>query len=269
MIKLIATDVDGTLVRDAAPSIYPEMIEMIKKLREHDIIFCIASGRQYSSMEKMFKEVKDDLIFIADNGAHVKCRGNDLNVTKMKPEHLKELMEELRGYQKEGCEIICEGPGMTYTESKNPDFIEFIETQYRCDYKQVDDVLTEGKDIVKASIFRRPSIRDIGEGKLIPKWKDRLKATMAGEDWVDFMDPSVDKGNALKFIQDFFGIKPEETMVFGDNNNDIGMLKRAVESYAVETAPEVVKASANHIAPSWREKGVYQVLEGLLAEIEQ
>ncbi len=264
MIKLIATDVDGTLVKDASPSIYPEMIEMIKKLREKDIIFCIASGRQYTSMEKMFKEVKDDLIFIADNGAHVKCRGNDLHVAKMNPEYLKELVEELRTYQSQGCEVICEGPGMTYTESKNPEFIEFIETQYRCDYKQVDDVLTEGKDLIKASIFRRPSIRDIGEGVLVPEWKDRLKATMAGEDWVDFMDPSVDKGHALEFIQKFFGIKPEETMVFGDNNNDIGMLKRAAESYAVETAPDVVKAAANHIAPSWKDKGVYQVLKTLV-----
>ena len=264
MIKLIATDVDGTLVKDASPSIYPEIIETIKMLREKDIVFCIASGRQYSSMEKMFKEVKDDLIFIADNGAHVKCRGNDLHVQKMNEEYLKELLPELRKYQAEGCEIICEGPGMTYTESKNPDFINFIETQYRCDYKLVDDVLTEGKDLIKASIFRRPSIRDIGEGTLVPEWKDRLKVTMAGEDWVDFMDKSVDKGHALEFIQKFYGIKPEETMVFGDNNNDIGMLKRAVESYAVETAPDVVKEAANHICPSWKEKGVYQVLKTLV-----
>ncbi len=258
MIKLIASDVDGTLVKDAAPKIYPEIIEMIKELREKDIIVCIASGRQYSSIEKMFKEVIDDLIVIADNGAHVKCRGVDMNVVKIDPEYITELVNDLRKY--EDCEIICEAPGMTYTETKNEDFIKFIEEQYRCDYKNVNDVLEDGKDIIKASIFRRPSIRDIGEGELIPKWKDRLKATMAGEDWVDFMDKSVDKGHALKFIQDFFGIKADETMVFGDNNNDIGMLECATESYAVETAPDVVKEHANYICPSWKDKGVYQVL---------
>ena len=42
MIKLIATDVDGTLVKDSSPEIYPEMIDMIKKIREQGIIFCIA-----------------------------------------------------------------------------------------------------------------------------------------------------------------------------------------------------------------------------------
>ena len=96
MIKLIATDVDGTLVKDASPEIYPEIIEMVKELRRRDIIVCIASGRQYSSIEKLFKDVKDDLIFIADNGAHVKCRGKDLNIVNMNPEYLDELIKELR-----------------------------------------------------------------------------------------------------------------------------------------------------------------------------
>jgi len=263
MIKLIATDVDGTLVRDSAPEVYPELIETIKRLREQDVIVCIASGRQYTSMEKMFREIKDDLIFIADNGAHIKCRGKDLHVANMNEEYLPELMGDLRKYKEEGCEVICEAPGLTYIESHNEDFISFIGEQYRCDYKIVDDVLAEGNNIIKASIFRRPSIRKIGEEDLIPKWSERLKATMAGEDWVDFMDKSVDKGRSLQFIQEFFGIKKEETMVFGDNNNDIGMLERAAESYAVETAPDVVKSHANHICPSWKEKGVYQVLKEL------
>ncbi len=259
MIKLIATDVDGTLVKDSSPEIYPEMIEMIKKLREQGIIFCIASGRQSTSIEKMFHEIKDDLIFLADTGAHVQCRGQNIHVANMNREYLEGVIKDLRLYKDQGCELICEAPGLTYIESKNQDFIDFIGEQYRCDYKIVDDVL-EQKDIIKASIFRRPSIRQIGEKVLIPKWSEYLKVVMAGEDWVDFMDPSVDKGHALKFVQDFYGIKPEETMVFGDNNNDIGMLLQAGESYAVATANDAVKASAKHICPSWMEKGVYQVL---------
>ncbi len=259
MIKLVTTDIDGTLVKDASPEIYPEMIEMIKYLRSQDVIVCIASGRQSSSIARMFKEVADDLIFIADNGAHIRCRGTDIHVARMDEEVVKELVEELRPL--EGCEKIFEAPGLTYTESKNPEFINFLKKEYRVNLEQVDDVLKEGKDIIKVSIFNRPSIRKMGEEVLIPKWSDRLKAVMAGEDWVDFMDKSVDKGYALEFVQNFFHITPEETMVFGDNNNDIGMLKRAKESYAVSTAPEVVKQSANHICGSWMEKGVYQVLK--------
>ena len=262
MIKLVATDVDGTLVKDSSPEIYPEMIEMIKKLREKDIIVCIASGRQYSSIARMFGEIKDDLIFIAGNGAHIKCRGVDMNVVKMDRALAEELAAELRELRAQGeCDLIYEAPGLTYMESDNEEFIHIIKDLYRNDTLLVDDALKECQDIVKISAFKRPSIRKLGEERLVPEWKDRLKATMAGEDWVDFMDKSVDKGNALKTIQDFFHITPEETMVFGDNNNDIGMLDIAAESYAVETAPDAVKAHAAHICGSWKEKGVYQVLK--------
>ncbi|NEX00855.1 hypothetical protein SAMN04487829_0433 [Pseudobutyrivibrio sp. NOR37] len=265
MIKLVATDVDGTLVKDSSPEVYSEMIEMIKKLRAQDIIVCIASGRQYGSISKMFKEVANDLIFIANNGAHIKCRGVDMHISKIDRHYVEELTKELR--QITDCEKAYEGAGVTYLETDNEDFIHVLRDQYRNDVAFVDDVLAENVDLVKISIFNRPSIRKLGEEKLIPEWSDHLKAVMAGEDWVDFMDKSVDKGNALKTIQDFFHINPDETMVFGDNNNDIGMLDVATESYAVETAPDVVKEHAKHICPSWKDKGVYKVLAEKFGEV--
>ncbi len=265
MIKLVATDVDGTLVQDSAPEVYPEMIDMIKKLRAEDIIVCIASGRQYSSIARMFDEIKDDLIFIAGNGSHIKCRGVDMHVAKMDRQYVIDLTEELRAI--DTCERIWEVPGLTYLENPTDSFLSIIRDHYRNDYRIVDDILAEDADIIKISAFNRPSIRDLGESKLIPEWKDKLKATMAGEDWVDFMDKSVDKGIALRRIQEFFGITPEETMVFGDNNNDIGMLDRAMESYAVETAPDAVKKHAAHICLPWQEKGVYKVLKDYFKDL--
>ena len=269
MIKLIATDVDGTLVKDSSPEVYPEMIEMIKKLREQDIIVCIASGRQYCSIAKMFNEIADDLIFIAGNGSHIKCRGTDMNIVPMKRDYVDELCAELRELKKtHEFEIAYEAPGLTLIESDNEYFIHVIRDNYRNEVRMVKDALKEPVELTKISIFNRPSIRELGETKLIPEWSDRLRAVMAGEDWVDFMDKSVDKGNALKTIQDFFHISKEETMVFGDNGNDVGMLKVAAESYAVESAPNEVKAHAAHICGSWKDKGVLRVLEGIYGKID-
>ncbi|MBQ8188692.1 MAG: HAD hydrolase family protein, partial [Lachnospiraceae bacterium] len=87
--------------------------------------------------------------------------------------------------------------------------------------------------------------------------------------WVDFMDKSVDKGNALRTIQEALGISKEETMSFGDNNNDLGLMLAAEESYAVENAVEDVKKAAKHICKSYTEKGVYHVLHDMLKEKEE
>lgn len=258
MIKLIATDVDGTLVKDSSPDIYPEIFDIIRALKAHGVLFCVASGRQYTSIEQMFHEVKDDIVYIADNGAHIKCRGVDINATKIREDYLTELVGELKEYKDIG--IVCEAPGLSYIEEGNDELIHIVRDNYRARVQIVKDILKEGKDIIKVSTHDYPSIRTLGEEVMIPRWSDRLKATMAGDEWLDFMDKSVDKGNALKFVQERFGISLKETMTFGDNNNDMGMLERAEFSYAVESAPDVVKERAAYICPSWKEKGVYQVL---------
>ncbi len=262
MIKLIATDVDGTLVKDSSPSIYPEIFDVIRQLRERDIIFAIASGRQYYSIANMFAPVADDLIFIAENGAHIKCRGNDMSIISMKKEDTTEIIEDIRKVP--NGEMIVSTPNGSYLETKNQSFIDLITNKYHNKVILCDDVLKENINIIKIAVYRKDSIRDYGESTLIPKWKDRCRCCMAGEEWVDFMDESVDKGNAIHTLQDFFHISKEETMTFGDNGNDVGMLSAAGESYVVESAREEVKKYANHICGAYDKKGVYQVLTELL-----
>lgn len=78
------------------------------------------------------------------------------------------------------------------------------------------------------------------------------------------MELNVDKGVALSEIQDLLKISIDETMAFGDNINDIGMLKRAGESYAVANARQEVKDVAKHITDSNVNNGVIKVLETLV-----
>ena len=67
MIKLIATDLDGTLL-DEKSEINPEFYKVFKKLRERGIMFSAASGRQYQNLIKKFEDIKDDMMFISENG---------------------------------------------------------------------------------------------------------------------------------------------------------------------------------------------------------
>ncbi len=260
-IRLVATDVDGTLVKDSSNEVYPEIIEAVRKLRKKDILFVVASGRQYYSLVKLFNEVREDMIFIAENGAHIRCRDTDISVVPMDPEIARELILESRRFP--GVDVIVSTAKGAYLESKNQEFLDLITYGYQNKFTLVEDILKEDIDIIKVALYHKDSIREIGENILVPKWKDLCKACMAGEEWVDFMDASVDKGNALKTIQDFFHISRKETMVFGDNGNDVGMLKRAEESYVVSNARDDVKCHAKHLCAPYSEKGVYRELQTL------
>lgn len=259
MIKLIASDVDGTLIPDSTPDLYPEMVETIKKLKEKGILFCAASGRQYESLKNVFRDVAGDIAYIAENGAHIRHDHKNISVTPMKREHIEGIMEMLRPYYGE-CETVISTANGSLIESRNQEFIDLLTYGYHNAFRRVRDVLEEKDEIIKIAVYRKKSIRDLGENLFIPSWSGKVKTCMAGEEWVDFMDQSVDKGNALKILEEYLGIKKEETMVFGDNDNDVGMMLAAGESYAVDTATEAVKEAACHICPGWREKGVCQVI---------
>lgn len=265
MVRLIATDIDGTLVKESAPEIYPEILSAIREWTDRGGYFCVASGRQYYSIRHMFEQVSDRIIYLAENGAHVRYGKQDILVRKMRRDYVEELMKQLRQYYDE-CDVVVSSTEGSLIESRNEEFIKLIAESYRNKYRVVEDVLAVSEDIIKIAIRHEGSIRDLGEKVLIPQWQDKIKACMAGEDWVDFMDASVDKGNALKVIQEYLGVAEEETIAFGDNDNDIGLLAAAGESYAVENARDSVKSIAKHICPSYREKGVYRVIEKQLRQ---
>lgn len=86
-----------------------------------------------------------------------------------------------------------------------------------------------------------------------------------GKCWVDCANKGANKGSALRHFQEEYGITPDETLAFGDNLNDIEMLKRASHSFAVENARDEVKEAANFVAPSYKEDGVLQVLKAVLS----
>lgn len=263
MIRLIATDIDGTLVKESTSQIYPELLEAIREWTDKGGYFCVASGRQYYSIRHMFGQVSDRLIYLAENGAHVRYRDRDILVQKMRRDYVELIMMQLRGYYND-CDVVVSSTEGSLLETKNQDFLNFFTEGYHNKYRIVEDILKEDADIIKIAIYRKNSIRDLGEEVLIPAWQHKVKTCMAGEEWVDFMDVSVDKGNALKVIQGDLGITAAETVAFGDNDNDIGLLIAAGESYAVENARDSVKAIAKHICPSYHEKGVYQLIRTLL-----
>lgn len=263
MIKLIASDIDGTLVKEYSTELYPELYEAIMQWTDAGNYFCAASGRQYFSIRSIFGPVADRIIFLAENGAHVRYGQEDILIKKMEDEYVKKLITQLRTYYGE-CDAVYSSTEEGLLETKNQEFIKFFSETYKNKFRLVEDVLKENADIIKIGFYRKGGIRQLGEEVLIPAWQDKLQTCMAGEEWVDFMDASVDKGNALRVVQQHFGISREETMAFGDNDNDISLLLAAEESYAVENARDSVKTKAKHICPSYEKKGVYYVMKELL-----
>ena len=263
MIKLVASDIDGTLLPEGTAEINPEIFDVIRRLKERGVIFAAASGRHYSSISRLFEEVKNDMIFITENGAYVCCRGYTMMEQVINPEYVRQWVKEVR--QIPGASFTLDTKEGFYTESSDREFLSLVRDGYRSRITEVEDVLAQDYRVNKMAIYRKENIEEVSE-TMISRWEDRLHCTVAGDIWVDFMNKETNKGNAIRSIQKILSISPDETMVFGDNHNDLEMMHSATESYAVGNAAEAVKAAAKHIADTNINDGVLKVLRTLLTD---
>lgn len=148
MIKLIASDMDGTLLNDKN-EIHEEFYKVFQELKKQNIIFAAASGRQYYNLAKRFEKIKDDMMFIAENGTFVVYKGEELLLNALDKETAIELIKIGRDI-KESYVVLC-GKKSAYIESKDERLIKEVEKYYE-EYKIVNDLTKVEDDILKVTI---------------------------------------------------------------------------------------------------------------------
>lgn len=256
-IRLVAADVDGTLV-DSAKRVPPGFAEAVRKLRDHGVRFVIASGRQYWNVLETFGPAAEDAIILPENGSMLIDGGKATYTSRIPDADIEEVLDAVSGIPT--VYPMLSGVKATYVRRCSV-FCASEMAKFYARRVIGEDAFRQAKDdaICKIAIFDDESAaRNVWPA--IRHFADRLHPVLSGENWLDVMNPGVDKGSGLRVIMDRLGVSPEECMAFGDYGNDIGMLRICGESYAMANATDDVKAVCRHIAPSNDEDGVMRVL---------
>ncbi|WPC40495.1 Cof-type HAD-IIB family hydrolase [Clostridium sp. JS66] len=264
MIKLIASDMDGTLINDEG-KINEKMFGLINDLHEKNIKFAAASGRFYSQLSKNFKKIRTSIIFISHNGALVKYnnKGETLYSSCISIENIEHVASLKRDF---GEELFLGAAEDAYIVDPSQTILEEFK------FVEVPSVIVKTFKEVKCPIYRMTYyIKDGVRQETIEYLKDNLNENLefvvSGDKWIDIMNKGTSKGSAIKILQEKFDINENNTMVFGDYYNDLSMFKEAYYSYAMENAPEDVKKHANFIAENNNKNGVYNVINKYAASI--
>ena len=241
MIKLIATDMDGTLL-NSSNEIQEGFYEVFNELQEKEIIFAAASGRQYYNLLERFKGIEEKMMFIAENGTFVVYKGKELVVNSLDINLARELIKVGRNI-KDSYVILC-GKKAAYIESSDKRLIEQTE-KYYARYEIVSDLTKIEDDILKVTICDFAGSEN-NSNKYYDDYRDKAQIAVSGEIWLDI------------------NIKHEETMVFGDYLNDLEMMSSAYHSYAMENAHDDLKKVARFTAKSNDESGVVHAIKAML-----
>ncbi|MEF9932874.1 MAG: HAD family hydrolase [Cetobacterium sp.] len=256
MIKLIVTDMDGTLLNDEK-EINNEFWEIFEKLKDKNILFAIASGRQYYNLLKNFESIRNDLLFIAENGTYVVKDNIELFCNSMNQESIVELVE--LGRKLPTSNIVLCGKNSAYIECNEDSFINEVKKYYER-YEIVDDILKVKDEVLKVT-FCDLTGTELNVYPHFQKYETIYKVAISGEIWLDITNLDADKGEAILQIQNLLNITYDETMVFGDYLNDLEMMSTAKYSFAMENAHPKLKEVSNFIAKNNNENGVIETIK--------
>lgn len=239
MIKLIASDIDGTLLQNDVRELSPRIIEQIQTLSDKGVLFVAASGRQLANLERLFAPVKDKIAYIAENGALVVYRGKIILKKTIEHELGRRILLDIR--QRDNCEILLSGRNTSYLEPKTQEYEERMRHFVKNNVTVVPDITRVQEPFLKISVYEKAGIEHSME-YFKRKWGNEVTVVTSGYLWLDMMAPDVNKGLAMKFLLKHLHISPDEAAAFGDNYNDIEMLDAVRYSYAMESARPGVDA---------------------------
>ena len=255
-MKLLATDMDGTLL-NSNNEIQHGFYDVFEKIQEKGIIFAAASGRQYYNLLQRFAPIKDDMLFIAENGTYVMYKNKELYVNTIPKEEAGKLIEASRGIERTHV-VLC-GKKSAYIEPCNEKFMEEFK-KYYTELQIVDDITKVEDDILKLAVcdFMGSEKNCYTHFK---KFENKYKVVVSGKIWLDIMISDANKGKAVEMIQKKLDISYDETMIFGDYLNDLEMMSTGKYSFAMENAHPLLKAHSNFTAESNNNNGVIKAIK--------
>ncbi len=262
MLKLVATDLDGTLI-PPSKVIPEETFPLIEKLYKKGVIFVAASGRQLPNLKKQFAPVLDKIAIIAENGGLVWYGGKIIYSQPTSPADVKRALKIIDG--EKGLHPLLSCVDCAYHSDTHPQFVAISEKSYSS-MRKVDNLeeIADREQVLKISVWDEfPPCRNHGGIVLPPKTRG-LRTIVSGYDWLDVSTPLANKGEALKSLIGVLGIPAADCAAFGDQMNDLEMLLVSGMPFVTANGDPELKRRVGSIIPSNAEFGVINKIKEFL-----
>ena len=269
-IRVIATDMDGTLLDPKGQLDLPRLEKILDKLDQCDIRFVIATGNEVHRMRQLLGHLAERVVLVVANGARIFENDELLQAQTWDDAMVDKALGHFKGRECQD-QFVVTGmnggfvkEGTVFTELDKFMTPEMIEKLYqRMNFvDEFDSSLFGG--VLKMSMVVGEERLDSVLQEVNDLFDGRVRAVSSGYGCIDILQDGIHKAWGLVELLKRWNLKPEQIMAFGDSENDIEMLELAGISYAMENAEEAVKRVATKVAPANSQAGVYQVLENWL-----
>lgn len=266
MIKLVAIDVDGTLLNSKL-ELTEATKQALKAFEQQGILFTICSGRSLDELAPVLRETTNFRYAILCNGAYIM----DIHTNEVIYESTLTKEETLHFYH-----LLASRFDMLFEPTYHDAPVALrsqLDTLARYNLGPLGDLVCQSHHPVDDLVCHIRS-SNINAGKinmffLSTEQRDQALALLSSENYQYFHQhprnleincPGVCKGNALSRLARILGYTSEEVMAIGDHNNDLTMIQYAGTAVAMENAIPIIRENADFITKSNDEDGVAYAL---------
>lgn len=271
MYKLIALDVDGTLLKEDK-SISPAVKEAIAKASAKGVKVVITTGRPVKGITKILDELdlraEGDYAIGYNGGVIQKTHNEEVYSQILMPEDSFELLYRLSLDLNVHIHLLTSKEVITPNRDiSHYTVLEAFMNQIQLLYKTPEEMV-KIKDVNKIMLIDHPEVLDEAI-KQLPDWiYEKFNLVKSAPYFLEILPKEVSKGVGIKMLADSLGIKQEEIIAVGDADNDLDMIEFAGLGVAMGNAFENVKKVANYISKTNEEDGVAHVINKFILDAE-
>ena len=269
-IKLIATDMDGTLLDPKGQVDLPRLEKILDQLEERNIRFVIATGNEIHRVRQLLGHLTDRVVLIVANGARIFENDQLIQYHTWDDQVVDKALKFFKDRECQDQFVVTSmnggfvKKGTVFTELDKFMTPEMIELLYKR-MNFVDELQTDlFGGVLKMSLVVGEERSDTVLQEINQLFNGHVQAVSSGYGCIDILQEGIHKAWGLQELLKRWDIKSQEIMAFGDSENDVEMLELAGIAYAMENADDKAKAVATALAPANIQGGVYQVLENWL-----
>ncbi len=251
-MKLIITDLDNTLLR-SDKNISEYTVWVLEECRKQGHMLAFATARSEAAITRFVQTLKPNII-VSNGGAVIRSNGEIIYQNLMSAQDVSRIIEMFFAF--------TDGKGLMTLD---------CEDGYYCNFRPGDAdryggyVQTEFKDFNRCAHKITAELeRDEWAEEIAKACPDCTVISFTGEIWRGISAKNSDKETALRTLVSRVGIGIEDVIAFGDDINDLGMLKLAGAAVAVSNAIDEVKAVADYVTDSNDQDGVARFLQKTL-----
>lgn len=266
-MKLIAIDMDETLLRENKTYDVERCRHLFKELHQMGHLLCIASGNALSKLQVYFdKEVQSLLYFASDNGNRITKDNEMLEILALTREQLNEVVPFFESH--EGYHVVIATDKHAYVTLEDSPMRDEIASYFEgLTTLNSFDEIPEDEHLIILSTYSHNGLDAAKEiAKEFTKQFPDIEIVTSEDVWMDAYHKEGGKGNAIKYLQEKYHISPEDTLAFGDSMNDECMMHEAKYSIAMGNAdPDLVKACRYQIGSN-EDQAVLSTLEQFIRD---